>query len=354
MAKLSETQFKKEVSSGNYKTLYLIYGEEKYLVKYYTELLMNKAAGKEPSDFDLIQLNADSSLEEIYAAASQLSLFSKYKCVCVKDYDMNTLSEDEFQELLKFCSELEFGTVLIFTMPTYSNIQKKKTAGKSKNNKFEKFVDFAEKYGTTLQLEKMTSKKLEDQLISWAEKNGCQLSKVNASKIVERVGMDLTALRNELAKLCAYAGNQEITYDMIELLCVKNSEVRIFALSDHIAKNRFSEAYQQLDILFEQNERPENILAILSSVYADMYRVKIALESGKNTSDVAKDFKYGSRAFVLDKAAVNAKKYSSDTLRKILDIILETDIKLKSTRENPRFLLETLLSRLIIIVQGEY
>ena len=81
MAKLTEQDFKKELSSGDLKNLYLIYGEEKYLVKKYTEQLYTKAAGKEPSDFDFVKLGSSSPIEDIISASEQLPVFSGYKCV---------------------------------------------------------------------------------------------------------------------------------------------------------------------------------------------------------------------------------------------------------------------------------
>lgn len=351
MAKLSESQFKKEISSAAYKTVYLIYGEEKYLVKHYTNLLTVKVAGKNPSEFDFVKFNSDTPIEEIYSSAEQISMFSEYKCICVSDYDINALSEKDFKQLDEFCSSLDFGTVLVFTMPTLSFQPKKKTSDSGKNNKFKKFASSIEKYGTVLELEKLSDTALERQLINWAEKNGAKLTKSNAAKIISRTGTDLTALRNEIAKLSAYADGKEITAEIIDELCIKNNESRIFSLTDYISKNNFGKSYEQLEILFEQNEKPEIILSVMSSVYIDMYRMRAASESGKNIEETARDFKYGKREFVLKNALSYSKNYSTNALRKALDVILQTDIKLKSTRTDPKILLETLVAQLIIIVR---
>ena len=77
MAKLNEQDFKKELSSGNLKTLYVIYGDEKYLVKKYTQAVIKKAVGKDPSGFDFFQLSSDAPLEEIFDASQQIALSLK-------------------------------------------------------------------------------------------------------------------------------------------------------------------------------------------------------------------------------------------------------------------------------------
>ena len=81
--------------------------------------------------------------------------------------------------------------------------------------------------------------------------------------------------------------------------------------------------------------------------------MRVANESGKTIADVSADFKYGKRDFVLKKANANAKKYSTTVLRKVLDIILQTDIKLKSTRADSKILLETLITKIMLALRED-
>ena len=341
MAKLNEQTFKKEMTSGQLANLYLIYGEEKLLVKKYTELLINKAAGKTPSDFDYIRLNSDSSLEEIFSSCEQLPVFAERKTVSVSDYNFESLNESDLKLLEEYLQDISPSTVIVFTMPTLETQNKK-------GSKFGRIISAAEKYGSALELNRMGDIILEKQLMSWAEKGGCTISRINASKVIRLSGTDLTVLKNEMDKLIAYADGKEITEEMIGLLTVKNSEVRIYALSDSISKNDFNAAYRNLYALFEQNERPEIILSTLSSIYIDMYRMRAASESGKTVKDVASDFKYGKRDFVLKNASANSARYSTKALREILDIILETDVGIKSKPSDNKILLETLVAKLFV------
>ena len=69
---------------------------------------------------------------------------------------------------------------------------------------------------------------------------------------------------------------------------------------------------------------------------------------------MSSDFKYGKREFILKNAQNNSRRYSTKTLRRFLDIILDTDMKIKSTPSDNRILIETLISRLLIAVrEGE-
>ena len=350
MAKLTEQEFQKELSSGEIGSLYFIGGEEKYLVKKYTSKLIEKVSGKKPSAFDLVRLGSSSSQEEIFSVSEQLPLFNQRKCVLVSDLAVESLNDSDIKLYEEFFLDISPSTVLVFSMPTANTADSKK-AGDTKAGKSKRFLALIEKYGTVLIIPKREGASLERQLIDWAKRNGSVLSRNNASKIIEMCGTDMTLLKNEIDKLSSYANGQEITEQMIAMLTVKNTEVRVFALSNCLSSGDYRGAYDQLNDLFGQNEKPEVILSVLSSVYVDMYRMRVATESGKTISDVASDFKYGKREFLLKSAYNNSRKYSTETLRAILDVILHTDKDLKSKPYNSRILMETLLAKLMLTVR---
>lgn len=346
MAVINEQDFKKEALAGNFSRLYFIYGEEKFLVKRYTEYLRSKIEGKNPSGFDTDILSSSVELEDISQSAEQLPLMSERRCVCVNDFDFEALSENDLKSLTAFCSDLPESTVLIFSQPTL-------TFDAKKANKTKKFAAAAEKCGTVLRIEKKGEIALEKQVISWAKRLGCEISDINAAKLIESCGTDMTALKNETEKLCAYTGEGVITEEAIRLVAVKNLEARIFALSDSIIRRDYNTAYRQLDLLFYQREKPEVILGVLSSAFVDMYRVKTAVESGEKSSALKDIFPYKGKEFRIRNAERDMKRYSSATLSEILDAIADTDIKLKSSGGDGRLLLETLIAKILLIAKED-
>ncbi len=346
MAVVNEQDFKKEALAGDFSNLYLIYGEEKYLVKKYTEYLLTKVEGKNASGFDTDLLPPAVDIEGISQSAEQLPVMSEKRCVCVSDFDFEGLSESDLKELIAFCSDLPDSTVLIFSQPTLSYDIKK--AGKTR-----KFAAAAEKCGTVLYLDKRGAAALERQVVSWARKLGCEISDMNAAKLIESCGTDMNTLKNETEKLCAYTGEGIITEESIRLVSVKNIEARTFALSDAIIRRDFITAYKQLDLLYYQREKPEMILGVLSSAFVDIYRVKTAVESGERPSVLKEIFPYKGKEFKIRNAERNMNRYSSAALSRILNVIADTDIKLKSSGGDGRLLLETLIARILLIVKED-
>jgi len=54
---------------------------------------------------------------------------------------------------------------------------------------------------------------------------------------------------------------------------------------------------------------------------------------------------------VLNRARTSVSRTSTEALRKSLDVLVETDEKLKSVSVNQRFLIEQLISRLLLIAK---
>jgi DNA polymerase-3 subunit delta len=54
---------------------------------------------------------------------------------------------------------------------------------------------------------------------------------------------------------------------------------------------------------------------------------------------------------VLNRARSSVSRTSTEALRKSLDVLVETDEKLKSVSVNQRFLIEQLISRLLLIAK---
>ncbi len=349
MALLKETEFKREFSS-NPKSLYYILGEEKYLVCRYTKWLVDKITGKKPTDFDFHKLNAETTVQTIADLTEQFPMYSEKNCIVLSDYNINTLSESDFQSFMQICSDLPDTTVLILTQPTLiCDSKKAKTAAKEK-----KFRALAEKCGTVLELNKKDNPALCKQLVSWAEEQNCTLSLKLAEQIIFRCGNDMTTLRKEMDKLCAYCLESDITPEAVAALVPQNIEAKIFSLSTAIIKYDLNETFNQLHALFDTNEKPEVIIAVLSSAFIDMYRMRVAEECGKTLQDVMTDFDYKkNREFVLKNARSNARRFSKQALHEIIDILSETDIQLKSTRADAAILIETLAARLIVITHKE-
>jgi len=347
MPEITESDLKKQIEKSNFSNLYFLHGEEKYLVGQFAQKLIAKAKGTAFEDFNFQRFEGGtSSVDQIAAAVEALPFMAERKCVAVSDLDVEGLRAQELDKLNEMVTNIPDTTILIFYLPTVLIDYKT-------DKKWKKFMTLASQKGSAVQLKRRANSDLEKLLCTGATKQGCDLSRQNAGRIIAYCGNDLQTLFNEIEKLCSFVKKGEITAQIIDQIVVKNLESRVYDLSKAILAGEYDKAYSVLDQLFYQNEEPVSILAVLSSAYLDMYRVRISVQSGYEVQEPAKYFDYARKEFRLTNAERDSKKLSSSMLRESLQMLLAADTALKSARGDRRITMEKLIAQLLLIAEKE-
>ncbi|MBQ2972416.1 MAG: DNA polymerase III subunit delta [Ruminococcus sp.] len=343
---LKEPDLKKHLSSKQFSNLYFIDGEEKMLVGMYTDNLIKKIMGENPPEFNYHVFNSECEITDVSVACDVMPFMSDKNCVKLIDFDLENMSTDDIDALSEIAVNIPDTTVLIFSMNTVAPPQRP-------SKKYRKIRDVVEKNGIVADLSRRSALSLEKTLCKWASDCGSKISPVTASKLINTCSNDLNVLHSEIEKLSAYAGEEEITPQMIELLVAKNLQAKIYDLFDFVIAQNFDKAMQTIDVLFYQREEPVSIVIALSNAYVDMYRARIASESGINMKVMADELSYKNRAWVLDKMAKQSRRISTVAMRKSIDALLDLNERLVSVTVNPRTEIEKLISKLILIARGE-
>lgn len=355
MPSITETELKKHIKTKSFSPAYVLYGDEQLLIGGYTKKLITAITGKNPSDFNLHTFSGDFDLDDFAAAIQIIPFMSEYNCVVVSDmvYDewqKDAKKKDKLKRFKELTAKPCEGTVLIVSMPSYKADVNKST---KKAPDFLPIVKHMDKYASIIKFGRLSQTAVEKYIGKWASENGKMISHINASKLIASCGDDLTLLHNEINKICAYASGEEITLEDIEKLATVTLEAKIFALGDAVINGDGQRAFNILDTLFYQQEEPNAIIYTLAMNYIDAYRMRVANECGVMSKEVASDFSYGGRGFALDKAARSTSRVSTQALRKSLDVLLDADIKLKSTKVNPRILTEQTIAQLLLIAKED-
>lgn len=341
---MTETELKKQLKE-DLAPVYLLYGEERYLSEIYARKIADKAVGED----DLAAFNQhkfdgqDTSWEQIEDAAEALPLMAERSCVLVRDFDLPRSSDAD--RVLEWLRQPPASCVMIFYMDAV-------TVDAKKNAKWRNFIAAVNKVGCAVEFPRKTTGDIVKILCSGAARRGCSLQTATARGWVEQSGDDLTLLLNELDKLCALADGGEITPAMIEAASVKQLEAKVYDLSKAILQRRYDRAYAIIHRLYAMREDPIAILAVLAGDYANLYRAKAAAAAGVPAESLAVDFGCKGREFRLRNAARDCRALSRDTLRQSLEVLADTDTKMKSTRTDKRVLLEEAAAKLILLARA--
>ncbi|MBQ3969801.1 MAG: hypothetical protein II685_04900, partial [Clostridia bacterium] len=147
MPKISENEFKKLLTSGDFGTLYYICGTEKMLVSHNTKKLVEKTAGKNPSDFNYHVFSNDFDVDEFAVSLQVVPFVSEYNVVVVKDLDFSEFSSSDGDRIIDLISNVSGETIVILTYPTKPE---EKTTAKDK-----KLKTLSAKKGTVVEYNKL-------------------------------------------------------------------------------------------------------------------------------------------------------------------------------------------------------
>ncbi len=346
MAIVYEADLKKDITSKRFAPVYLIYGDDSYLKNYYKDTLAKKSYDGDPF-FNLQRFEGDADLQEVFDAVNQFPMMADRKCVVLSDFDFEHCGKNDFDRLVELIKNVNDTCVLIICFDTISFDAKK-------GNKEKKLIDTVNKAdGDCVEINHRSITALVKMLSDGAKKRGCQFGEIAARYLIEVAGNDLSTLKNELEKLCAYVGNgNPIDKSTIDLVSVKSIDASVYEYVKMIFSGNISLALKMLDDMFFMRIEPIAILSVTASSFVDIYRAYTANLSGKSKNDIASDFKYAkNKLFLIDRAVQNLKKFNGKKLRLILRSIADTDKALKSFSAEPRTQLEQLTVKLIYIIE---
>lgn len=346
MPVITEKDLKAYIRASEFSNLYFLYGEEKYLVKHYTNLLEKKIVDPDFADFNLHIYDSKSlDFDEVAEAAEALPMMSDYVCVIIKDLQADSLNADDFSKFERLVSDIPDSTVIIITLPTVSVNMK---SPKAKNT-----FNLLEKYGTVVEFGRFSLQQLCKLIEKGAKERNCEISYSDSSYLISLIGDDMSVILNELEKICAFRKSGTVSRQDIDAVIVKSVQARAFDLAKALVANNCDTAMLILDTLISMKEEPINILAAIITPYVDMYRAKVYISGGKRAEDAAKDFNYRNKEFRLTNAARSVSKYSMNQLRQFLTVLYDADSMLKSTQVDGRLILEQTITKLLLGSNGE-
>lgn len=346
MAIITEQALKQKLKNNN-SNVYILLGNDSYLKQMYAKKIGSMCAD-EDDIFNYQKFAGDCDLQEVYDAVLQFPMMCDKKFVILTDYDFEGCSKSDFEKLCTIITETPDTCVFVLAFDALQIAVKK-------NNKLTKLVAAAEKNsGVAVCLDHRTLPELIKMLTNGAQKRGCRLDNAVAKYLVEAVGEDINTLKNELEKLCAYAKGQEITKATVDLVCAKTVEASVYALSKYIIECNMPQAVKILDELFFLKVEPIIILSTISGFYVDMYRAFLGKDRGMQASEIAEEFGYKGREFVVRNAITDMKRFDFGKFNLSFDALRKADKALKSFQSNPRTILEQLVVKLsYIAVKGE-
>lgn len=341
--KTDESRLNSAIKANNISKLYFLYGKETFLVKTYTDRIINKVLNEHDKDFNLIKMEGVPDANRLSDAIEGLPVFAEKKVVLLNDFDAEKTDADTLNMIIEILSGIPESTVVIINITGFeADVKKAKT---------KKLLTCAEKYGVTCDFALLSSAKTAELIIKKAGRAGVLISRENALYLSELTLRNLTLIGMETEKLCAYAGKGgEITAEAINTLVSKQLESNVFDLTATLTKGDAQSAFVMLSDLLQSGYAPVVILSSLSLTFVDFYYIKLGKTAGIVNEKIAADFNYAkNRSWVINKTAPAVKNVSLSYIKKCLELLNTADYKLKSSPVDGRVILEKILTEIITV-----
>lgn len=349
MGVLTPADFEKELKSAVLKNIYYIYGRDSGRVTEFAGLVRKKFLGSDYSSSDYSRFEGKNfSMSEFADTAEVYPMFTDWNFIEINDFNADDFNADDLKVFSSTVENLPEQTVILISITGIDIKAGKKTPG-AKNKKI---IDLCGKYGTVTEADLRKSAEMSGYICQLAAEYGSSISSQNAGKLADICLGDTLRVQNEIHKLASFAGDSEITEQMIDGMVSAGIDTTAFALASAVTSFNSGLSLKILDDLFSQRTEPVMIVSALSSAFIDLYRASSAAASGRNAGDVAADFGYRGREFVVRNAFRDAGRTSTAHLRKCLRILEDTDLECKSTRLDQKTLIEKAIVQMLASGRG--
>ena len=316
-------KFKSDLKSGNLSGVYLLCGEEDYLVRYYLKALRDAIAGDEAFAVfnNPIFDGAEVDFSAISEAIKAPPMMNDTKLIEWRHADFTKMKEVELSQLEEIASltkEYSY-SVVAFTADgegiDFGNPKKPSAFIK----RFDKIINI-------LRFEKSS----ENQLYAWLKKHfdahGVTVGLETVKALVFRSGRSMDVLAGEVDKLCALAlsrGKSIVTPEDVDEVSSSTPECDTFALSNAILDRSRQRTYLALEEMKLRRVDPTVIMGMIAKVFDDLSAVAHLLDEGLDRGDINEVLKMNE--YKLKIYVTAAKRYGSARLTEILRALAEAD-----------------------------
>ncbi len=327
-------KLKKDLSTGTPGQLYLFHGEETYLRDYYLGRLRDAVLPGGLGEFNRHDLaGKDMSPHALEEAVDCLPILTERTFVLVTDYDLFKAGEKDREEYLRILGNLPDYCCVVFL---YDLIEYKADART-------KLAAAVKKYGTAVNFVRQGQRELTDWVRRHFRAQGKDIEPRLCEELIFLCGDLMQNLQQEVGKISAYAKGERITRGDIEAVATPQLSAVVFRIADAIGEKNYDKAAKVLGELYQMQKSPYEIMSALGKQLRQLYSARLALDQRRDAAWVGR--LWGMR-YPMDRLMVSARRFSLPWCRRAVVRCAQTDLAMKSTGQDPKELLTTLLLEL--------
>ncbi len=301
-----------DLKTGQFKQIYLLYGEEGYLKRQYKERF-TKAMLPEGDTMNYAYYEGKNvDVREVIDLAETLPFFSERRLIV---FENTGFFKSAGAELADYVKEMPPTTYFLFIENEVDKRSKLYKAVKAK--------------GHIVELGAQDEATLKRWVAGLVKKEGKQISESCIVYLLGKIGTDMENIQRELEKLFCYTLERDsIEKEDIDAVCVTQITNHIFDMVNAVAEKKQKKALDLYYELLALKEPPMRILFLLTRQYRILFHVKDLLQKGYGRKEIAS--KAGLHPFAAGKYMDQAKYFKTRELRKIMEDSADIEQRVKT------------------------
>ena len=317
-----------DIKSGQFKNVYLLYGDEAYLKKQYKDKLVKALV----SEGDTMNFSAYEGKginpKEIVDLAETMPFFADRRVILIEN---SGFLKNSCEDLANYMSEApEESTCFLFVEDEVY-----------KRNKLYKSVS---KMGRAVEFGTQN----EDLLVRWIvgrlKKENKNITRDVLQYFMEKTGTDMGNIDRELEKLICYTmGRDVITAEDVEAITTEQVTNKIFDMVNAIAEHEQKKALDLYYDLLTLKEPPMRILYLITRQFQILLNLKDMSSKGFDQGTIAS--KVGIPPFAVRRNQAQAKGFSLEQLKTAIKDGVDLEEAVKTGRLNDQMAVELFIVR---------
>ena len=314
-----------DIKSGNFKQVYLLYGEEAYLKQQYKQNLV-KALNPDGDTMNFNHYEGKGiDVKQLIDLCETMPFFAERRVVLLED---TGFFKNKCEELADYMKELPDYLYLVFAETEVD-----------KRNRMYKAVKACGSIAEFIRQDEKT-------LMRWAAgilgKAGKKITQRDMELLLTKTGTDMGNLRMEMEKLISYTeGRDVVTAEDIEEICTTQTTNRIFDMVRAVTEKNQKRALELYYDLLALKEAPMRILFLLSSQFQRLMIVKSMTNQGFGNKEIAS--KAGCPEWAVRKYQSQSRAFSMDQLKQAIRDGVEYETSVKTGHMNDQMAVELFL-----------
>lgn len=327
---------KESIRQGTPDRVYFFYGEEVFLLQHYLKQLKKVLIEPVTESFNYHKLTAETfDLRTFADCVENLPMMAERTMVVVDEIDIFKFNEADREQIGQILSDIPEYCTVVFTYET--------TPFKP-DKRLKKLWDAVEKHSVMVEFQKQSQRDLVNWISRHFAASGKRITPELCVYLIDITGGTMTALSGEISKICAYSGAEEICKSDIDAVVEPVMDAVVFQMTDLLGQGAYGSALLKLRQLLKMQHEPIAILGAIGGHFRRLSTAKILLDNGKNASDLMK--LTGLSDYPARKTVSAAGRFSARFYEKAAQLILDCDVKMKTSFDTADRLLEVLILQL--------